>query len=169
MIRAILACDSQGGIGRLNDLPWPHNKKDLAHFKKLTTGATVVMGRTTWESTMPTPLPNRRNIVVTRNQQYDAPGAEIMTGDIRSGLTKLAESNTVFVIGGADLLNGLFDDISVFHLTRIAGNYDCDTFLPLRKLRSQFIKLDSVQIDTSTTIETHIARRIYDFPIPAKI
>ena len=65
MIRAILAHDSQWGIGKNGDLPWPKNSEDLKWFKECTTGCTVMMGRGTWESLKFKPLPNRTNAIVT--------------------------------------------------------------------------------------------------------
>ena len=160
MIKAILACDAVGGVGKDGKLPWPANKKDLSHFKKVTDGHTVVMGSATWNSDMPTPLPNRNNVVVTRNPDFEAPGAEILTGDIKEGLTKLAQSNTVFVIGGAKLFSSVIDDISILYLTRIAGNYDCDTFIDLGVLEKEFVRTSSVEVDDKTTIETYFARNL---------
>lgn len=165
MIKAILACDSQGGIGREGALPWPPNKKDLAHFQKLTSGCTVVMGRGTWEGKgMPKPLPKRRNVVVTSDSDYSAHGAEVVT-DIKSNLTKLAESNTVFVIGGAILFEHLIDDIQILHLTRIAGHYNCDAILPMDLIEEKFVKIDSVDVDVRTTFDTYFARKLHDLSI----
>ena len=83
-------------IGRDNDIPW-HLPEDMAHFKELTLGQTVVMGRLTWES-LPErfrPLPGRRNIVVSRNADYRAEGAEVVTA--------LPDDNDGWVMGGAQL------------------------------------------------------------------
>jgi dihydrofolate reductase len=160
MIKAILACDSQGGVGKDNNLPWPPNAKDLKHFKQITSGHTVVMGSKTWMSSMPTPLPNRKNVVVTRNPNFEAKGATLLTNNISQGLTTLAQSSIVFVIGGANLFAEVINDISFLHLTRIAGNYDCDTFIDLDVLYKTFVKIDSVEIDNMTKIETYVARNL---------
>ena len=163
MIHAILACDSQGGIARNGTMPWPSNKKDLRHFKEVTSGATVVMGRKTWEAAdMPTPLPGRHNVVVTSQADYKAEGAEIITGDIKPYLTTLTGSSTVFIIGGAVLFEQLIDDIQILHLTRIAGRFDCDTFLPMRKIVDRFAIIDTFDVDDKTRFETHFARRLHD-------
>lgn len=157
MIRAILACDNQGGIGKANTLPWPHNRRDLEHFKKLTEGNTVVMGRGTWESNgMPRPLPKRHNIVVTSNANYTAKGADVIHHNVLDHLTTLSKSNTVFLIGGAGLINQYMNYIQIFHLTKIAGNFDCDTFIDLEQLNQNFIVLDNVAVDNKTTFETYI-------------
>ncbi len=67
MIRAILACDQDWGIGKDGDLPWPHNPADLKWFKESTLDSTVVMGKTTWDSLPVKPLPNRQHIVVAQS------------------------------------------------------------------------------------------------------
>ena len=170
MIRAILACDSRGGIGKDGALPWPHNRKDLAHFQKLTSGCTVVMGRGTWEGKgMPKPLPNRHNVVVTSNPDYLAPGADVISEDILEHLSLLAKSNTVFVIGGSVLINQFMDDIHFFHLTRISGAYNCDVFINLDELEEKFVKIDSVKIDDSTQFETYISRTLHDIPFTTEL
>ncbi len=159
MIQAILACDGQGGIARNGVMPWPRNELDLRHFRDLTRGAVVVMGRGTWEATdMPSPLPGRTNIVVTRDPEYAAPGATILTDNLEEHLTNLAHKHTLFIIGGADLFARLIDSIDVFHLTRIAGDYDCDTFLPLEQIAQRFEVVETVTLDKNTEVEKHVAR-----------
>ena len=68
MIKAILACDEEWGIGKDGDLPWPHNSADLKWFKDNTVNGIVVMGKSTWDSLPRKPLPKRKNIVVTRTK-----------------------------------------------------------------------------------------------------
>lgn len=170
MIRAVMACDSQGGIAKNGVMPWPRNMTDLKHFKMLTAGNTVVMGRLTWEaSDMLTPLPDRKNIVVTSNTAYDAEGAEILSSNIISSLTNLAESNTIFVIGGAKLFKLLIDEIQILYLSRIVGSYECDTFLPMNYISKCFERIDSVDVDKMTRFETYIARKFNDLSIRTKL
>jgi dihydrofolate reductase len=90
-------------IGRDNQLVW-QLPEDMQHFKALTQGHTVLMGRKTWESLPPRfrPLPGRRNIVVTRQGDYAAPGAEV-AGSLPAALALAAADETVFVIGGAEI------------------------------------------------------------------
>lgn len=94
--RLIWAQSTSGVIGRDNGIPW-RLPEDLAHFKELTLGQTVVMGRLTWESLPASvrPLPGRRNIVVSRDGGYAAQGAEVVT--------ELPAAEDVWVIGGAQL------------------------------------------------------------------
>ncbi|MCF6387916.1 dihydrofolate reductase [Mycobacterium sp. MBM] len=94
--RLIWAQSTSGVIGRDNGIPW-RLPEDQAHFKELTLGQTVVMGRLTWESLPASvrPLPGRRNIVVSRDGGYVAEGAEVVT--------ELPVADDVWVIGGAQL------------------------------------------------------------------
>jgi len=90
-------------IGKDNQLIW-HIPEDMQHFRSVTAGHTVLMGRKTWES-LPErfrPLPGRRNIVITRQGDYPAPGAEL-AHSVESALALLGPDETAFVIGGADI------------------------------------------------------------------
>jgi dihydrofolate reductase len=145
MISAILACDDQGGIGKNGTLPWPKNQEDLAYFKRMTDGKTVIMGSSTWQSKgMPKPLPNRYNVVVTlhpgnhpgADEYLPRPGEGLVDG-IRS-LEDWRGIEPVFIIGGAKLINEVFLSIDRFYLSRIPGNYDCDTFLPMESIETYF-------------------------------
>lgn len=114
-------------IGRAGTLPW-HLPEDLAFFKKATTSHAVVMGRKTYES-IGRPLPRRRNIVLTRDHQWSAPGVEVIhrTEDIWQ-LENLEGS--VFIIGGAEIYTAflpMIDDLLVSH---VFENYDGDTRFP---------------------------------------
>jgi dihydrofolate reductase len=159
MIQAILACDGRGGIARNGVMPWPRNELDLRHFRNLTRGAAVVMGRGTWEAgDMPSPLPGRTNVVVTRDPDYAADGATIISDDLEEHLTNLAKEHTLFIIGGASLFARLIDSIDRLYLTRIAGDYDCDTFLPLDQIAERFEVVKTVTLDKNTVVEIHAAR-----------
>lgn len=100
MTALIWAQSTSGVIGRDGGIPW-RLPEDLARFKELTMGHTVVMGRRTWESLPPRfrPLPGRRNVVVSRNPDYRAPGAEVL-GSIEAAL---AGASQTWVIGGAEI------------------------------------------------------------------
>ena len=90
-------------IGRNNQLPW-HLPEDLAHFKRTTLGQPVIMGRKTWDS-LPErfrPLPGRHNIVVTRQPQWQAPGATV-AHQLGTALSAAGDVPRLFVIGGAEL------------------------------------------------------------------
>jgi dihydrofolate reductase len=113
-------------------MPWPKIKEDMQRFVKLTTGRTVVMGRKTWEaSDMPSPLPNRHNIVVTRSPSFKAVGADVVTSidDI--------PPNSI-IIGGAGLLVAALPRISTIFLTVVSGKYPCDTYINLQDIFDTF-------------------------------
>ena len=102
---------------------------DLKHFKALTTGHTVIMGRKTFESLPKGALPNRRNIVVTRNAAFEAPGAEV-ANSIEAALKMSAGDDERFIIGGAQLYDATVDIAEKIHLTRIHAEFpDADTRL----------------------------------------
>ena len=138
MIRAILACDDNWGIGKNGTLPWPHNPADQKWFKECTINSIVVMGKTTWDDPdMPKPLPKRKNVVVTSGE---APGAHVV-GDIQSIkklLPQMDLQEDVWIIGGARLVSSLLAYIDEIWLSRIKGVYDCDTFLPRDLIESTF-------------------------------
>lgn len=149
-INAILACDDKGGIGKNNTLPWPHNSADLQWFKNNTAGGVVIMGSATWNSKgMPKPLPNRRNVVITsRPEQF--PGAhdyiETQVCEEIKVINNLADED-VWIIGGAAVIEQTLGIIDRFYLSRIPGDYECDTFLPLRKIKTLFDLVLSHQED----------------------
>jgi len=131
MIKAILACDQDWGIGKDGDLPWPHNTEDLKWFKESTIGGVVVMGKSTWNSLPRKPLPNRKNIIITSSEQdKEQDGCQFIKFNIaKKELVNMSKSRDVWIIGGAKLVKGLLDIIDEFHLSRIQGSYNCDTFL----------------------------------------
>jgi dihydrofolate reductase len=134
---ALVAAVARGGvIGRDGGIPW-HLPEDIAHFKELTTGHAVVMGRKTWDS-LPDrfrPLPNRRNVVVTRNPAWRDPGAERVSS-VAEALDLLAGEARVFVIGGAEIYAAALPYAHELVLTEIALDVDGDTFFPHRDDRA---------------------------------
>ena len=145
MIRAILACDEDWGIGKDGDLPWPHNPADLKWFKECTTGGVVAMGRATWDSLPNKPLPNRNNIVVTSStDDYNGGGYHYVKFDTaKTELVNMNKLQNVWIIGGAQLVDGLLDIVDEIWLSRIRGTYDCDTFLPSSRIQELFSLTDS--------------------------
>lgn len=132
----LIACvASNGVIGRVGDdgvgaMPW-HLPEDLKHFRELTNGHAVVMGRKTWES-LPErfrPLPNRRNIVITRNPDYVAAGAEIF-GSIAAAHAACRNTEKFFIIGGGELYKQAINDADSLELTEIHQAFDGDAYFP---------------------------------------
>lgn len=126
-ISIIAAIGRNNELGKGNDLVW-HFKEDMRFFKETTTGNTVVMGRKTFES-LPHALPNRRNVVITKNADYVAEGAEVVTG-IEEAM-KLTENDNVFVIGGGTIYTAFMPYAEKLYLTEIdAEDKDADVFFP---------------------------------------
>lgn len=122
----VVAIDAQRGIGINNTLPW-HLPEDLAHFKRTTSGHTIVMGRKTFDS-IGRALPNRRNIVITRNPDWKHDGVDTAASlDAAIALTGDAE---IFVIGGAQIFIEALPRADKLVVTEIDKTFDCDTFFP---------------------------------------
>lgn len=141
MIISILASTSMGGIGNRGTLPWPHNKEDMRWFAKHTSEQIVVMGRNTWDDPkMPKPLPDRVNVVVSNNPIPDYQVRRI-SGDISEQVLALQSqfpSKDVYVIGGRQIYEATADIVDRVILTRIKGNYWCDTRLQLDRYLAAF-------------------------------
>ncbi|MFB2864268.1 type 3 dihydrofolate reductase [Aeromonas sp. MdU4] len=116
-------------IGKDNQMPW-HMPADLAHFKRVTLGKPVLMGRKTFES-IGRPLPGRRNLVISRNPDYQAEGIEVV-GSVDAALALLADNNVaeVMVIGGGHLYGELLPKANCLYLTRIDLAVEGDTRFP---------------------------------------
>jgi dihydrofolate reductase len=117
-------------IGRGETIPW-HIPEDLAFFRDLTVGHAVVMGRRTWDS-LPErfrPLPRRRNIVVTRNQEWAADGAE-RAGSVDEALALVDDAAEVFVIGGSEIFAAALPLADALVLTEIALDVEGDVLFP---------------------------------------
>lgn len=117
-------------IGMDRALPW-HLPEDMRRFRELTMGATVVMGRVTWES-LPEkfrPLPGRRNIVITRQASYDASGAEVVSS-VEQAL-ELAADGDVWVIGGASIYEQALPFAERVVRTRVHVQVEGDTRAPV--------------------------------------
>jgi len=137
MIRAILACDENWGIGKSGALPWPHNPADLKWFKASTLNHTIVMGKATWDSLPVKPLPNRVNVVVSSSNIL-AKVDVVSISDLRRRVSSMDTDQDVWIIGGARLIEGMMDYIDEFHLSQIKGNYNCDTFLPSTLIQENY-------------------------------
>lgn len=120
----IYARSRNGVIGKDNTMPW-HLPEDLAHFKRTTLGASVIMGRKTWDSLPPRfrPLPGRRNIVVTRDAAWQEPGAE-RTGSLDEALARVANEPQAWITGGAEIFRLALPRAHVAVVTEI--EIDCD-------------------------------------------
>ena len=138
MICIIVAVDENNGIGKDGSMPW-HFSAELKHFAKTTKATTnpekrnaVVMGRKTWES-LPEkyrPLPGRKNIVLTRNPEFQAEGAH-QAETLEKAISQ-PDCENIFIIGGGSIYEQALElsNLDGIYLTRIKKSYDCDTFFP---------------------------------------
>lgn len=121
------AVAANGIIGTGGKLPW-HIPGELQHFRRLTMGHPIIMGRRTWES-LKGPLPGRENIVVTRNPGYEAPGAAV-AASLEGALALCMGEPIVFVIGGTQLFEESLPIADAMVLTEIQRDYPGDTRFP---------------------------------------
>ncbi|MBN09771.1 MAG: diacylglycerol kinase [Flavobacteriaceae bacterium] len=127
-ITIIAAAAKNDTLGKENKLIWDL-PQDLKRFKSLTSGHSVIMGRKTFES-MKKPLPNRRNIVITRNKNYTAKDVEICYG-IQEALVLVKDDSKPFIIGGGEIYKLSMELADCIELTRIHHNFEGDTFFPI--------------------------------------
>lgn len=128
-IALIVAVGHGRAIGRKGDLIW-HLSDDLKRFKALTMGHPVIMGRKTWESLPKGALPGRRNIVLTRNGAYEAPGAETASS-VEEALTLCSDDPMPFIIGGAQIYAESLPLATRLFLTEVEADCaDADAFFP---------------------------------------
>ncbi|MBK6008574.1 dihydrofolate reductase [Ramlibacter ginsenosidimutans] len=126
----IYARSRNGVIGKDNAMPW-HLPEDLAHFKRTTLGAPVIMGRKTWDSLPPRfrPLPGRRNIVVTRDAQWQAAGAE-RVASLDEAIACVAGEPQAWITGGAEIFRLALPRAHVAVVTEIEADMEGDVHAP---------------------------------------
>lgn len=140
MINIIVAMDRFGLIGNNDKLPW-NIPSDLEYFKQVTTGHIIVMGRKTWDSLPKKPLPNRDNLILSRNFLD-------ITNCYRTWISSIEEilkipnkffSMEVFIIGGADIYKQFYHHCEKIYITYVKGNYEGNIYFP--------IKIEKIQRD----------------------
>lgn len=127
VISGIVAVSENQVIGKDNQLPW-HLPADLQHFKTITMGRPILMGRKTYES-IGKPLPGRCNVIITSDESYQAPGC-VIANSIATAFDAVSYSEEVFVIGGAGLFQQVLPQIQRLYLTLIHHQFEGDTFFP---------------------------------------
>ena len=129
-LHLILAKARNGVIGKDNTLPW-HLPEDMAHFKRLTMGCPVIMGRKTWESLPPKfrPLPGRLNIVLTRQADWRAQGAQ-RAASLPEAMALCPPDSTAWIIGGAEVYAQALPLAGAAEVTEIEADYEGDAFAP---------------------------------------
>lgn len=135
MLSIIVAASENNVIGKDGTLPW-HLPKDLKYFKKITSGHAIVMGRTTYES-IGRPLPNRRNIILTRDITFSAKGCDVIHSidDIPN------TSEEIFIIGGANVYQQTLDMCDRLYFTRVHTHIEGDAYFP--EINETIWKLES--------------------------
>lgn len=124
----VVAMSINNVIGRDGVLPW-NLPSDLRHFRRITSGKTVIMGRKTWNSLHTKPLPHRNNIVITRNKDFLAEGGMVAYSlDMALGLA--SDSVEVMVIGGQEIYQLAIPRANRIYLTTIQDSYDGDAYFP---------------------------------------
>lgn len=126
-LQLVVAIDEQGGIGKNNQLLW-HLPADLKHFKEITSGHPIIMGRKTYDS-IGKPLPNRRNIVITRQKDLHIEGAEVVNS-LAEAIDLVKDEKLAFIIGGAEIFKASLPLVNQIHLTIVHHTFDADTFFP---------------------------------------
>lgn len=129
MIKIIVACDEKNVIGKNNQLIW-HLPADLKHFKNLTTGHSIIMGRKTFES-IGKALPNRNNLVVSRQSHLNVDGI-ILCHSLEEAILKAKSlsRDDIFIIGGAEIYRQALPLADQIILTRLHDYFDGDAFFP---------------------------------------
>ena len=145
MLTMIFACDMNNAIGKNGDLPW-RQSTDLQHFKQITLGGTIVMGRKTWES-LPGKLPNREHLVMSRSNRDDV---ETITYE---GVLELSKKQEIFIIGGGEIYSLFLPHTEKIHRTIIHCKVEnADTFAP--EINSEIFKVsDSKLVEKSARDE----------------
>lgn len=132
-ISIVVAMDEQRGIGKNGRLPWPRIPEDMRRFRDLTIGHPVIMGRKTWDSLDERykPLPQRLNIIVTRNDGLVTEGAKIARSlEAAITMAQLVKEREIFIIGGGQIYEGALPLVNKLHLTIVRGDFGADTFFP---------------------------------------
>src|ERR1700761_4152213 len=125
-VSIVVAISENHAIGKDNKLLW-YLPRDLKHFKEITSGHTVIMGRKTYDS-VGKPLPNRRNIIITR-QQIEIAGCEVVNS-VEHALALCKDEAEVFIVGGAEIYKQAMHLTDRIYLTIVHKTFDADTFFP---------------------------------------
>lgn len=163
-IAFVVAMGDNRAIGKDGGMPW-HMPADLAHFKHITMGKPMLMGRRTFES-IGKPLPGRDSIVVTRDTGWNADGV-IVANDLKTGLQKAAAAakargvEEIAVIGGASIYEALMDRADIIYVTELKSRFDADTYFPSIGFGWEEVSRESYPADEKNPVA-------YDFVVLAR-
>jgi dihydrofolate reductase len=163
MISCLVAVERNQGIGFNNGMPWPHLKDDMTWFKDNTKDQVIIMGANTWNSlSLFKPLPNRINVVVTKNvmsEQFNKADHIFSTPENAiSGCKTLFPGKSIFIIGGQTLYDSTMHLIDRFLVTEIDMNYTCDKFFNLN-----YVKANCKTVIEHGTFTTPISYTIKEY------
>jgi len=150
-IHLIWAQDKNKGIGVNGKLPW-HVPEDLQNFKKITTNSVVIMGRKTWDSLPIKPLPNRRNIVLSKTKQKNVETFNSWERCIEK--LKLEKIEKIFIIGGRSIYNVFYNQAHFLHITKIhLLNLDINEYFPVNMtdIKQKFLQLKEKSLSSQAT------------------
>jgi dihydrofolate reductase len=136
-ISIIVATDEKNGIGKNGLMPW-HISEDFKRFKEITINHPVIMGRKTWESLPNKPLPNRYNLVVTRDSEFTIEASRTgedfaIVGSLEEGIElakKQVGSDETFIIGGGQIFQQAINLADKLYITKVKGDFGANTFFP---------------------------------------
>ena len=127
-ITLIAAAGQNNELGKDNQLLW-HLPDDFKHFKTLTTGHYIIMGRKTFES-FPKPLPNRTHIIITRNENYNVPEGCIVANSLQNAIAVCPKEEDIYIIGGGEIYRQSIELATCIELTRVHQSFEADTYFP---------------------------------------
>jgi len=154
----IVAMATNRTIGLNNKMPW-HLSADLQHFKKITMGQPIIMGRKTFES-IGRPLPGRQNIIISRNTDYQQQGCSVFN-DLDSALQSCTENDEVFVIGGATLYKATLARADRLYITEIHNEFKGDTWFPEIQ-QAQWREVEREDINDDNSVDFNYSFMTYD-------
>lgn len=148
IISAIAAIGQNRELGKNNQLLW-RIPEDLKRFRAITAGHPIIMGRKTYES-IGHPLPNRTNIIITRNQDFKAEGC-VVVGSVEEAIAKAKEldQQEIFIIGGGEIYKQAMPMIDKLYLTVVKGSKEADTYFP------EYGEFSNIVKQSSSTFENH--------------
>ncbi len=141
MINCIVAVEKNRGIGFNGSMPWPRLAGDMRWFKEKTIDQIVIMGRKTWESIGSKNLPNRINIVISRQFIEEADRCFSDTDRALGFCTMFYPYKQIYIIGGSAIYEAYLDIVDRFYITEIDAEYECDTFFDLDYVQNNFTKV----------------------------
>lgn len=159
ILSMIVAMANNNVIGKDNQMPW-HLPADLAYFKKTTLGKPVVMGRKTFES-IGRPLPGRMNIVISRDQSYQADGVTVVNS-VEKALTVAVNSDEIMVIGGGAIYQHCLPNADRLYITHIDADLDGDTRFPEVNLGCDWQLVQTEQYLADENNAYHMKFNCYD-------